>query len=124
MPKGAKDGLRKLPDHIVAPLLRALMCIPRRPEARLILRPAESDRPPGWDRTGDYDVLFHGRHVGRVWRFDYKDEVSGGMGRMLWHWYWRNVEGRADARGDAPTLESAMADFRRAWDASSQSTVA
>ena len=31
------DGLRLLPDHVVAPLLRALMSIPRRPESRLIL---------------------------------------------------------------------------------------
>jgi hypothetical protein len=33
------DGLRPLPDHVVAPLLRALMCIPRRQESRLILVP-------------------------------------------------------------------------------------
>ena len=111
------DGLRRLPDHIVAPLLWALMCIPRRPEARLILRPAESGRPPSWDKSSDYDVMFRHRRVGRVWRYDYKDDVSGDMGRYLWHWYRRDVDGRPDARGDAPTLESAMADFRRAWDA-------
>jgi hypothetical protein len=109
-----KDGLRRLPDHVVAPLLRALMCIPRRPDARLILKPAEDGRPPSWDKSSDYDVMFRGRRVGRVWRFDYQDDGFGD--RMLWHWYWRDVEGRLDARGHAPTLETAMADFRRAWD--------
>ena len=34
----SKDGLRRLPDHVVAPLLRALMTIRHRPESRLYLR--------------------------------------------------------------------------------------
>jgi hypothetical protein len=42
MPKW--DQLRPLPDHVVAPLLRALMCIPRRPESRLILEPVKEAR--------------------------------------------------------------------------------
>ena len=39
MPKW--DGLKPLPDHVVAPLLRALISIPRRPESRLILQPVK-----------------------------------------------------------------------------------
>jgi hypothetical protein len=46
MPKW--DGLKPLPDHVVAPLLRTLMTIPRRPESRLILQPAKEERPPFW----------------------------------------------------------------------------
>jgi len=42
------DGLKPLPDHVVAPLLRALMCIPRRPESRLILQPVKERRAPFW----------------------------------------------------------------------------
>jgi hypothetical protein len=53
--------------------------------------------------------------IGRVWRFDYTHVTSGPRARYLWHWYWRSFEGRDDAEGDAPTLEIAMADFRRAW---------
>jgi hypothetical protein len=98
------------------------MCIPRRPDGRLILRPAEDGRAPSWDKSSDYDVFFRGRRVGRVWRFDYKDGRFGE--RQLWHWYWRSVDGRTDTRGDAPTLEAAMADFRRAWDGPAESGVA
>lgn len=108
------DGLKRLPDHVVAPLLRALMTIPRRPDARLILQKVEPGRPPGWDRQPDYNVLFRGRAIGRIWRFEYPD--SGEMGRHPWHWRWREVEGRADTAGHAPTLEAAMTDFRKAWD--------
>jgi len=38
------------------------------------------------------------------------------MARYLWHWKWSNVPRRPDTTGHAPTLEAAMADFRRAWD--------
>jgi hypothetical protein len=112
----SKDGLRRLPDHIVAPLLRALMSIPRRPDARLILKPVEDARPPGFDKSRDYNVVFRGRVIGRVWQYDYRKVASGEVGRMPWHWNWSHVEGRANADGHALTLESALADFRRAWD--------
>jgi hypothetical protein len=111
-----KDGLRRLPDHVVAPLLRALMTVPRRPDGRLILQRVLPGRPPGWSNEPDYSVLFRGRVIGRVWRYDYAGDCSGEMARNLWHWDWREVDGRADQTGHAPTLEAAMADFRRAWD--------
>ena len=117
MPK--PDSLKRLPDHVVAPLLRALMTIPRRPEARLLLQKVEPGRPPGWDSEPDYNVVCRGRAIGRIWRFAYGN-YSGDMGRHAWHWYWRDVEGRADMQGHAPTLEAAMAEFRKAWDAPPQ----
>ena len=122
-PAMPKDGLRRLPDHVVAPLLRALLTIPRRPESRLVLRKADSERPPGWGRTADYDVLFRDRRVGRIWEFDYTDEATREIGRYLWHWYWRDADGRKDMEGHAPNLESAMADFRRAWDTAGSNVV-
>src|SRR5687767_8027108 len=68
MPKW--DGLKPLPQHVVAPLLRALACIPRTRDARLILRKRTDGRPPGWDRENDHDVEFRGRKVGRIWKYD------------------------------------------------------
>jgi hypothetical protein len=49
-----RDGLKPLPDHVLAPLLRALACIPRKPESRLILQPIKKARPPFWTAEGDY----------------------------------------------------------------------
>src|SRR6266700_1418201 len=117
MPK--PDGLKRLPDHVVAPLLRALMTIPRRPDGRLILQKVEPGRPPGWDREPDYNVVFRGRTIGRIWRFAYTDS-SGDMGRYPWHWHWSDVEGRPDKTGHVPTLEAAMTAFRTAWDTPAQ----
>lgn len=114
MPK--PDGLRRLPDHVVAPLLRALTAIPRRPDARLILQKVEPGRPPGWSNEPDYNVVFRERVVGRIWRYDYSGDIGGEMGCHLWHWEWCYVEGRPDKTGHAPTLEAAMAGFRMAWD--------
>jgi hypothetical protein len=111
------DGLKPLPDHVLAPLLRALACIPRTADARLLLRKVDSGRRPGMDKDSDYDVMFRGRKVGRIWLFDYTGKLSGERARYLWHWYFRDVEGRKNTEGDAPTLEAAMAGFRRAWDA-------
>jgi hypothetical protein len=94
MPKW--DGFKPLPDHVVAPLLRALACIPRTADQRLLLVKRSDGRLPGWDRENDYDVVFRGRKVGRIWR---------------------DVDGRKDAQGHAPSLEAAMTNFRSAWDA-------
>jgi hypothetical protein len=109
-----KDGVRRLPDHIVAPLLRALMCIPRRPDSRLTLQRLDHDRAPNWDRKNDYNVIWRGQPIGRIWRHEYNNHSWAGMGP--WHWSWHGVADRPDTTGHAPTLEAAMADFRRAWD--------
>jgi hypothetical protein len=115
MPKW--DGLRPLPDHVLAPLLRALACIPRTADARLLLRKVQEGRRPSMDPETDFDVVFRGRKVGRIWRYDYAGARSDEGARYLWHWYIRGVEGRADIDGHAATLDTAMADFRRGWDA-------
>jgi hypothetical protein len=106
-----------LPDHALAPLLRALACIPRTADARLLLRKVQEGRRPGMDSESDFDVVFRGRKVGRIWRYDYAGARSDEGARYLWHWYIRGVEGRADIDGHAATFDAAMADFRRAWDA-------
>ena len=61
MPKWV--DLKPLPEHVVAPLLRALACIPRSADTRLLLRKAGSRRPPGWDgdAENDFDVMFRER---------------------------------------------------------------
>jgi hypothetical protein len=112
-----RDGLRSLPDRVVAPLLRALACIPRTKNSRLLLVKRTDGRPPGYDRENDYDVVFRDRKVGRIWKYDYTGKVSGEAGHWLWHWDWRNVEGRKDASGHCGSLHEAMAQFRAAWDA-------
>jgi hypothetical protein len=38
-----KDDLHRLLDLVVAPLLRALMCIPRTPESRLLLAKVKAE---------------------------------------------------------------------------------
>jgi hypothetical protein len=43
MPKW--DGLKPLPDHVIAPLLRALACIPRTADQRLLLVKRTDGRP-------------------------------------------------------------------------------
>lgn len=112
------DGLRRLPDHVVAPLLRALMAIPRRPATRLVLQKVDEPRPPvrTFEHGADFNVLWRDTVVGRIWRHDYSRDSRGEIARHMWHWRWRDVQGRPDTAGHAPTLESAMADFRRAWD--------
>ena len=97
--------------------MRAVACIPRTRDARLLLVKRTDGRPPGWDRENDYDVVFRGRKVGRIWKYDYTGKVGGEMALWLWHWDWRDVDGRKDAEGHCGSLEVAMAQFREAWDA-------
>ena len=47
------------------------MCIPRRPESRLVLQPVKEARPPFWMTEGDYNVMYQGKPVGRI-SFDHK----------------------------------------------------
>ena len=102
-----KDELRRLSDHVVAPLLRALMCIPRRPESRLHLRRAV---PPRLHRNAeDYRVFARECPVGSIWldpapeRLEEKivpwcwsvDTTNGGTNMEGW---WSSGRGR-NARG-------------------------
>jgi hypothetical protein len=68
-----KDGLKRLPDHIVPLLLRALMSIASRND-RLALQRAEFGRAPGWHDDKDFNVVWRGRPVGRIHYFDRYDE--------------------------------------------------
>lgn len=92
----------------------ALVTLRPAPEARLYLQRAEYGRAPGWDASTDYNVLFRGRPIGRIWRFIYDKERH-----QDFPWHWRLMppnEGREDW-GHAMTLIEAMEHFRRAWDA-------
>ncbi len=110
-----KNGLRPLPDDIVAPLLRALVTIRPQPESRLYLQRAPHGRPPDWDVSNDYDVLFRGRPVGRIWRSIYKDSE---WRDYPWHWSIRLPGDMGDIDWNhSMTLLEAMTGFRRAWDA-------
>jgi hypothetical protein len=108
------DNFKWLPDRVVAPLLRALMCVPPQ-DKRLYLRRAEHPRRPGLDQENDYNILFRGNQVGRIWRYEYPNHPWAGLGP--WHWSRCNERGRDVAKGHGSTLAAVMADFRREWDA-------
>jgi hypothetical protein len=120
-----KDELRRLPDHIVAPLLRALMCIPRRPESRLYLRKVV---PPRMHMSAeDYRVfrlvvtgeLRREDHVGNIWLDPKPERMEDRI--MPWKWSVDTTRGGADrdgwwSGGRARTRDEAMDAFRNAWD--------
>lgn len=110
-----KDRLIALPDRVAAALLQALASIDDARNHRLVLQRPETRRPPCTDRDGDYRVLWRGRPIGRIWQHDYTNHPWTGLGP--WHWYWRMERGLPEVEGHAETLEAAMADFRKSWDA-------
>jgi len=71
-----------LPDDIVAPVARAGDDTAAT-GSRFNLEPTERGRPPDWDASNDYNVLFRGRPVGRIWRAIYKDSE---WRYYPWHW--------------------------------------
>jgi hypothetical protein len=82
-----KDELRRLPYQVGAPLLRALMCIPRTGESRLLLQPVRERRPPHWTTEDDYNVMHRGRRCGRIDREpDRRCEVPGAPWRWFLDW--------------------------------------
>jgi len=109
-----KDGLVRLPDHIVAGLLRALASICHTPQSRLhLLPPAGGGRAPVWDTpNADFDVMWRGRRVGRIWRFVYEREECEAC---PWHWD-ISAPDRKHEWGHALTLHEAMEQFRTTWD--------
>jgi hypothetical protein len=109
-----KDGLIRLPDKVAAALLQALASIDAVRNDRLVLQRPERDRRPEMDRTKDYDVLWRGRAIGRIWFHKYTMHPWEGLGP--WHWDWQLERLGPVTGGHARTLEAAMADFRRAWD--------
>lgn len=118
-----KDGLRRLPDHVVAPLLRALMTIPRRPEGRLYLRKAVPRRMHMTDEdyrvfrfrlTGDHR---NDAHVGDIYLDPSPEKIEEQIAPWKWsiNTTWGNDQGWW-ASGRARTREEAMDAFRNAWD--------
>lgn len=118
-----KDGSKRLPDHVVAPLLRALMTIPRRPEGSLYLRKAV---PPRMHRNEeDYRVfrrpgiqgLPDEMTVGDIW-LDPRPESPAEI-MMPWRWSINTTWGKEDgwwAKGRERSREDAMRAMRNAWD--------
>ena len=104
MPKW--DQLRPLPDHVIAPLLRALMCISARPESRLVLKPVTESRPPFWTTEHDYMLMFPGAKVGRI---DYDHRPYAGEEHARWHWFLNDTQRNRMASGRCTTREHAMA---------------
>jgi hypothetical protein len=118
--------LRRLPDHVVAPLLRALMCIPHTGESRLILQPVKERRPPFWTIEDDYNVVFRGQRVGRI---DREPDDRCEVPNAPWRWFLNDPRGGTGAvddfrtrmaSGRAATRGEAMAAFRKAWDRESE----
>ena len=98
---------------MVAPLLRALMSIPRRPESRLILVPLRETRPPFYDLRDDYNVMLRGRKVGRI-RFNHKTYPH--EAHVPWRWFLNDMERNRMADGLCTSREEAMTAFREAFD--------
>jgi hypothetical protein len=107
-----KDGLIRLPDHIVAPLLRALMHIRHTPQSRLTLHQATTGRAPSWDQSSDFDVMWRGEKVARVWRHTY---VRENFEEHPWHWD-ITAPRRKHEWGHSLTLHEALEQLRMAWD--------
>jgi hypothetical protein len=113
----SKDRLVPVPMHVAASLLAALASLPPRREARLVLKRLDYERAPTNDRGNDYDVLFGGQVVGRVWRHEYRLHPWEGW---LWHWRFRRTRGSPHTEGHGQTLDEALAAFREAWDSSAE----
>lgn len=112
------DELRRLPAHAVAPLLRALMTIPRRPESRLYLRRVTERRMTRSDQ--DYRVFSREDHVGDIWLDEAAESIEDRI--VPWRWSIDTTRGGTDmthgwwSSGRTRTLDEAMDAFRNAWD--------
>jgi len=112
-PAMPKDELRRLPEHVTAALLRALLCIPRAPQSRLVLQPVEERRAPFYTVENDFRVLYRGRSVGRI---DREPDDRCDYPHAPWRWFLNHEERKRMASGRAATREEAMSAFRKAWD--------
>jgi hypothetical protein len=99
--------------QVAASLLAALASLPARRQARLVLKRLDHERAPTKDRENDFDVLFAGQIIGRVWKYEYRLHPWEGW---PWHWDFRRVKGGPHTDGHAATLDEALAGFRQAWD--------
>jgi hypothetical protein len=113
-----RTAFSRLPDHVVAPLLRALMCITRRPESRLNLRKVV---PPRMRRNAeDYRVHKQDDVVGSIWGDPNPATLEAKIAR--WIWSIDTTRGGTDMEhgwwsgGRSRTREEAVNAFRNAWD--------
>lgn len=118
MPKWV--DLKPLPEHVVAPLLRALVSIPRRPDSRLILQPVTEPRPPFWTTEGDYMVTWRGTKVGRI---DYDHKPYANQRDARCRWFLHDERRNRMASGRTATRDEAMAAFRKAFDMIPDNTI-
>jgi hypothetical protein len=62
-----RDGIRLLPKRITETLVRAFAALPAVNTEVLILQPAAEPRAPLWEIKDDYNVLWMGEKVGRIY---------------------------------------------------------
>jgi hypothetical protein len=62
-----RDGIRLLPQRITETLVRAFAALPAVNTDVLILQPAAEPRAPLWEIKDDYNVLWMGEKVGRIY---------------------------------------------------------
>jgi hypothetical protein len=82
---------------------------------RLVLKRGKFSHPPGQWQDEDYDVLWNGKVVGRI----YDDASAGTPPDMRWFWSVTAIVPATPGRtnGTAATREEAMSKFRAAWNA-------
>jgi hypothetical protein len=109
-----------LPDQVVAPLLRALMTLPAPRHSRLALQRAPEPRPPFWDNTNDFMVMWQGHKVGRI---DLDPKPYPHQQHVPWRWFLNDEIRSRMADGRCATREEAMLAFRAAWERVPDKTV-
>lgn len=78
----------------------------------LTLRRAAASRPDGQWPAEDYDVVYEGCAVGRVYR-----GIGNVAAERPWFWGLMTVPSEMHDRGHAESRDAAMAALRRRWDA-------
>ncbi len=117
----SKDSLRRLPDHVTATLLRALMTLPAPRHKRLVLQRAPEPRAPWYDTTNDYDVLWRDQKVGRI---DLDPRPYPEEAHVPWCWFLDDEPRKRMASGRTATREQAMIAFRESFETVPDNTVA
>jgi hypothetical protein len=86
----------------------------------LTLRRASASRPSGEWKDDDYDVLAHGKAVGRIFNANAAPVGSPWM----WTLIFPHHEGRMPTHGYEATREAAMTAFAKSWRRDERSTYA
>jgi hypothetical protein len=78
------------------------------------LQPVTEARAPLWETTDDYNVVWVGEKVGRIYRHPACFEAR--QFGTPWYWGFGHPAFRVGASGHVATKEAALAAFRAAWD--------